>query len=205
MLMRKDPINFFGDWALSGRDEQMAKGHEDSVNAMLDLVITNQKEFSFIDVGCGNGWVVRKIFNYTNCQYAVGVDGSKQMIAKAKSIDKTGNYLCQDIRNWKPTMTFDVVHSMEVFYYVEKPDILIQSIFDSWLNPQGRLIIGIDFYFENSICHTWQEDCNVSIMKLFSKNIWIDYFKKAGFKNVSCCHIGAKGKWKGTLVLMGVK
>ena len=93
MLMRKDPINFFGDWALSGRDEQMAKGHEDSVNAMLDLVITNQKEFSFIDVGCGNGWVVRKIFNYPNCQYAVGVDGSKQMIAKAKSIDKTGNII----------------------------------------------------------------------------------------------------------------
>ena len=89
MLIKKDPINVFGDWASSGRDEQMAKGHEDSVNAMLDLVITNQKEFSFIDVGCGNGWVVRKIFNYPNCQYAVGVDGSKQMIAKAKSIDKT--------------------------------------------------------------------------------------------------------------------
>ena len=30
-------------------------------------------------------------------------------------------------------------------------------------------------------------------------------FKKAGFKDVSSCHIGAKGKWKGTLVLMGIK
>ena len=203
--MKKDTINIFGDWALSGRDEQMAIGHEDSVNAMLDLVISSHKEFSFIDVGCGNGWVVRKIFNYPNCQYAAGVDGSKHMIAKAKSIDETGNYLCQDIRYWNPSMTFDVVHSMEVFYYVEKPDLLIQNILNSWLNPLGRLIMGIDFYYENTTCHTWQDDCGIKIMKLLPKNIWINYFKKAGFKKVFSNQIGAKGDWKGTLVLMGVK
>lgn len=203
--MKKDPINIFGDWALSGRDEQMAKGHADSVNRMLNLVITTQKKFSFIDVGCGNGWVVRKLVNNPLCQYAAGVDGSEHMIAKAKSIDETGNYFCEDIRQWSPPETFDVVHSMEVFYYIEKPDLLIKNIFHSWLNPGGKLIMGIDFYFENTTCHTWQEDCGVSIMQLFLKTEWINFFKNAGFKNVSSYHIGAKANWKGTLVLMGEK
>ena len=65
--------------------------------------------------------------------------------------------------------------------------------------------MGIDFYFENTTCHTWQEDCGVSIMQLFLKTEWINFFKNAGFKNVSSYHIGAKANWKGTLVLMGEK
>ena len=203
--MKKDPINVFGDWALSGRDQRMAEGHADSVKAMLELVITNKKKFTFFDVGCGNGWVVRKLANHPQCQYSAGVDGSEHMIAKAKSIDETGNYFCQDIRQWKPSMSFDVVHSMEVFYYVEKPDLLIQNIFDYWLHPSGKLIMGIDFYYENASCHSWQEDCGVTIMQLFPKNTWTHFFKKAGFKNISSYHIGVKGDWKGTLVLMGEK
>ena len=38
--------------------------------------------------------------------------------------------------------------------------------------------MGIDFYYENTSCHSWQEDCGVTIMQLFPKNTWIDYFKK---------------------------
>ena len=203
--MKKDPINVFGDWALSGRDVRMAHGHADSVNAMLDQVITTQKEFSFIDVGCGNGWVVQEMVNHPECKYAAGVDGSEHMIAKAKSIDEKGNYFCEDISQWMPKLTFDIVHSMEVFYYVEQPDSLIQNIFDFWLSPGGKLIMGIDFYLENKSCHTWQEDCGVSIMKLFPKDTWIEYFKSAGFKNITSHNLGVKENWEGTLVVMGEK
>jgi trans-aconitate methyltransferase len=183
----------------------MAHGHADSVNAMLDQVITTQKEFSFIDVGCGNGWVVQEMVNHPECKYAAGVDGSEHMIARAKSIDEKGNYFCEDIRHWMPKMTFDIVHSMEVFYYVEHPDSLIQNIFDFWLSPGGKLIMGIDFYLENKSCHTWQEDCGVNIMKLFPKDTWIEYFKSAGFKNITSNHLGVKENWEGTLVVMGEK
>ena len=78
--MKKDPINVFGNWVLTGQDERMAEGHADSVKAMLELAITDQKKFSFLDVGCGNGWVVRKLANHPECQYAAGVDGSEYMI-----------------------------------------------------------------------------------------------------------------------------
>ena len=134
--MKKDPIDVFDNWALIGRDERMAEGHAVSVKEMLKLAITGQKKFSFLDVGCGNGWVVRKMAKNTECLFSAGVDGSVHMIAKAKSVDKIGNYFCEDIRLWMPEMTFDIVHSMEVFYYVEHPDVLIQNIFDFWQKRQ---------------------------------------------------------------------
>jgi len=203
--MKKDPIDVFDNWALIGRDERMAKGHAVSVKEMLKLAITGQKKFSFLDVGCGNGWVVRKMAKNNECLFAAGVDGSVRMIAKAKSIDEIGNYYCEDIRQWIPEMTFDIVHSMEVFYYVENPDTLIQNIFDFWLNPKGKLIMGIDFYYENTSCHNWQEDCGVNIMQLLPINTWVNFFKKAGFKNVSSRNLSVCEDWGGTLVVMGEK
>lgn len=203
--MKKNPIEVFGNWALTGRDEIMAHGHADSVRAMLELVIIDQKKFSFMDVGCGNGWVVKKILDHPHCQYVAGVDGSQHMIDKAKSMGIGGEFFCEDISHWIPPRTFDIVHSMEVFYYLEQPDKLIRNIFDFWLNPLGKLIMGIDFYEENTPCHSWQEDCGINTMQLFSKNIWIDFFREAGFRKITSHHFGAKDEWKGTLAVMGEK
>ena len=49
---------------------------------MINYSIKNLNHFTFIDAGCGNGWVIRKVSENKNVK-AVGVDGSK-MIAKAK-------------------------------------------------------------------------------------------------------------------------
>ena len=46
---------------------------------------------------------------------------------------------------------------MEVLYYFENPQELIKKIHDNWLLKNGRFIMGIDYYFENSTCHDWQE------------------------------------------------
>lgn len=203
--MKKDPIDVFDNWAINGRDEGLEEGHAPSVKGMLEWATADLKSFSFLDVGCGNGWVVRKMVDHPECHYAAGVDGSQNMIAKAKSNDPHGKYFCQDIRDWVPPTTFDLVHSMEVFYYIEQPDILIQNIYDFWLKTGGKLIMGIDFYKENKPCHSWPKDCGVNIMRLLSKNTWIDYFTKAGFKNVHSRHLGVKDEWEGTLVVMGGK
>ena len=68
----------------------------DAVNVMLDEIIGSQTDpFSIIDAGCGNGWVVRKIINHPLCMKAIGVDGSKEMIDKARSLDSDGTYFIQ--------------------------------------------------------------------------------------------------------------
>ena len=53
----------FNEWALIGKDEGMEIGHAASVSHMLKLIFKKYKQenFSVIDLGCGNGWVVRKM------------------------------------------------------------------------------------------------------------------------------------------------
>ena len=94
----KLPIEVFTKWADEGRDEAMAKGHANSVNAMLDFTFKNiDNRFTFIDAGCGNGWVVRIVGDHPLCNKAIGVDGSKSMIEKAISIDKKNTYEYEDL------------------------------------------------------------------------------------------------------------
>ena len=78
----------FGEWAENGKDEGMEKGHASSVNEILKFALKERnlinKNFNFLDLGCGNGWVVRKLINEPLCNIAHGVDGAKQMISNAK-------------------------------------------------------------------------------------------------------------------------
>jgi trans-aconitate methyltransferase len=201
----KLPIDVFTEWAKDGRDERMARGHADSVNSMLDFALEDQVDpFTFIDAGCGNGWVVRMMGNHQLCKRATGVDGSEQMIKKAISFNSDNTYHCADLVNWRPESKADLIHSMEVFYYVKNPVGLIKHVTDNWLNPGGRLIMGIDYYTENKVSESWSEDCGISIMTRLSEAEWIDSFRRAGLTNVQSWREGAKEGWAGTLVVTGV-
>ena len=199
------PIEFFGKWAETGKDTGMEKGHAESVEFMLEKVISDIKVgFSFIDAGCGNGWVVRKMNEHPLCHSATGIDGAKQMIKKANSIDPLGNYICDDLLNWNPLEPVDVVHSMEVLYYLQIPKILISNIFENWLKPGGKFIFGIDHYLENPNSLEWPRELRV-YMNTLSINNWIELMELAGFIKISTYKIGEKNDWQGTLVLSGYK
>ena len=74
----------FDKWALSGRSNLMQKEHSKAVLKFLQSVSFGDN-FSFLDVGCGNGWVVHKISKLRKCKNAVGIDKSKNMIKVANS------------------------------------------------------------------------------------------------------------------------
>ena len=95
--MKKNPIDVFSDWAVKGKDKGMEKNHAGSVEDMLGFASKNLKSFSFIDAGCGNGWVVRKVSKNKECVNSIGVDGSSKMIDKAVSHDKKNNYYCYNL------------------------------------------------------------------------------------------------------------
>ena len=77
--------------------------------------------------------------------------------------------------------------------------------FMSWLNYNGRFIMGIDFYKENLSSHDWPEKTNVSIMNMLSSKKWIQMFKECGFKNIENWKVGKSNNWEGTLVITGTK
>jgi len=203
----KKATDVFGEWAEKGKDVGMEEGHAISVNEMLNFGLKErqnlEKNFSFLDVGCGNGWVVRKVINNSFCNRAIGIDGAKQMIAKAKSREG-GEYILADLDSFNPREKFDLIHSMEVLYYLEDPTEVIRKISDSWLKYDGRLIIGLDHYHENIQSHSWQEVVGTR-MHMLKAEEWIQMFEAAGFSQVESWYSNRHEDWTGTLIVTGKK
>ncbi|MFQ3343633.1 MAG: trans-aconitate methyltransferase [Candidatus Thalassarchaeaceae archaeon] len=203
MTVRK-ATDVFSEWALRDRDEGMEEGHAKSVNDMLKMVIPKfTSPFSVIDVGCGNGWVCRYLESIENCYKAVGVDGSKEMILKAK-IKGDGEFHLAQLPFWKPSIKFDLIHSMEFLYYLHDPFEMLKIFYEEWLKPGGILIAGIDHYSENTISLGWPKALNVN-MSTFSENEWRKAMLDAGFIDVKIQRVGIKEGFVGTLAMLGQK
>ena len=204
-MKEKKATEIFNQWVLDGKDEGMEKNHSNAVNVMLDEIIGSQTDpFSIIDAGCGNGWVVRKIINHPLCLKAIGVDGSKEMIDKARSLDSDGTYFCSDLMDWSPKEKVNFVHSMEVLYYLKEPEKFIMHILENWLLEKGTIIMGMDHYLENLNSHSWPTDLN-TFMNLKSIQDWIKLFKDCGLSQIVSFQTNESQNFPGTLVLTGEK
>ena len=53
--------------------------------------------------------------------HSEGVDGSTEMINKARSKDAIHKYSHGLLPDWKPERRFDLVHTMEFLYYLSDP------------------------------------------------------------------------------------
>ena len=193
--------DLFSEWADIGRDEGMEKGHTPSVNAMLERLLEDwNTPFSAIDIGCGNGWVVRRLAAHPLCEQVSGVDGAVSMIEKAKSVDPEGDYIHAMLPDWRPDEPVDLLHTMEVLYYLDEPRQFLTVLHDHWLRPGGRIVIGVDHYVENPSSHDWGPSLNVH-MALLTIDEWKQGLEDAGFIHVDAIQVGAKDGWSGTLVL----
>ncbi len=198
----------FNQWAKVGKDKGMELNHTKSVEDMLDFSLREKysigKDFNFLDLGCGNGWVVQMIAEDQLCYESVGIDGADQMIKNAKKKDPVSEYILTDINSYQPKKKFDLIHSMEVLYYLDDPKRIIKNIYNSWIEINGRLIIGIDLYFENQESHTWEESVGTE-MKMFKESEWISFFELAGFREIKSWRSNKQKDWAGTLVVTGKK
>jgi len=199
----------FDRWAKTGRAEEMEKGHGTTVNKFLDKLTFN-KPFTFLDIGCGNGWVVRKISQLPNCRKAVGIDKSKTMIKKAKEKKTSENesYFITDLESWKYTGKFDIVFSMESLYYSVPMEIALKKVY-RLIKKQGIFYCGTDFYKDNALTTRWTKDMALP-MDLRSEKEWKKMFKEIGFSTRTKHVLDTKNKlkWKrefGTLFVIGKK
>ena len=200
-------IDTFNKWALLGKDKGMENGHANSVSKMFEIItnetnITNSS-FSFLDLGCGNGWVVRKMLENKNCDYGLGIDGAPVMINKAKKSDRKGHYINADIEQYVFDRKYNIIFSMETFYYFKNLDLVLKNVYHN-LNNKGLFIIGIDHYLENKPSLSWDKEFNLSLNTLSIKD-WILKFEISGFKNVQYIIHDKKEDWNGTLILYANK
>ena len=73
-----------------------------------------------------------------------------------------------------------------------------------WQKDDGRLIIGIDHYYENTDSHSWQEKVGTRMLMLKEKD-WIEMFKEADLKQIENWRANKNPEWEGTLVIAGKK
>jgi ubiquinone/menaquinone biosynthesis C-methylase UbiE len=199
----------FDKWAQNGRAELMEEEHGENVLKFLES-ISFDKPFTFLDVGCGNGWVVRKMAKGENCKKSIGIDKSKKMIIQAgkKIENKKEEYIHTDIESMKNRGKFNFIFSMESLYYTDSIEIALEKIY-KLLKPGGQFFCGTDFYTDNKATARWAGIMKIQ-MHLHSKKEWKEFFKNAGFnvKTKNIKDLKNKKKWKreyGTLFIIGTK
>ena len=75
------PTKVFDEWAILGKDKGMENSHAASVSEILDYALsrlnTESNSFTFLDFGCGNGWVADQISKKTIALFRWGLMGLK--------------------------------------------------------------------------------------------------------------------------------
>ena len=206
-MKNKIATDVFDDWAINGKDKGMEEGHSLSVDRMVEIAsknISNKKSrISMLDIGCGNGWMLRKVLKRYPRFEGMGIDGAKSMIENAKKSDPNGNYLCADLESWKSSKKFDLVMSMEVIYYLNNPQKFIKSLFENSFEKGGVIVLGMDHYAENFQSLSWPQDLNL-YMSTMRIDQWVALLISIGFKDVKYEQFNAKKDWAGTLIISGI-
>jgi len=140
-----------------------------------------------LDVGCGSGWLARRLAKRVPEGRVVGMDVSDEMIrvARRTSLDFE-NFLyatgeAGEIR-WEANF-FKHAISVESAYYWPEPAAGIREIFRV-LRPGGAAWILINYYRDNPHCHQWGPLLAVPTQLLLAEE-WAAFFRAAGFVNVA--------------------
>jgi ubiquinone/menaquinone biosynthesis C-methylase UbiE/uncharacterized protein YbaR (Trm112 family) len=193
----------FSAWAAAGWDQGMAETHAPAVREMLEAAMSGlhgTTKVKAIDIGCGNGWVTRMLRKHSACLSVTGVDGSAAMIAKARSLDPEGDYVLADLSQWSPSERVNLVHGMEVVYYLADPVAFLRRVCGEWLEPGGVLILGVDHYAENEPSLVWPGRLGVR-MTTWPESAWRACLLEAGFSEVRLWRAASQGG-AGTLAML---
>ncbi len=161
------------------------------INGMLG----NNKQQTILDVGCGNGYLVRYLISQGFNAY--GTDASEEGINIAKHTYPNNFYL-QDISTGKlppelSKLKFNTIVSTEVIEHLYDPEGFIQFC-KKILEPSGQIIISTPYhgYFKNlvlSIFNKWDSHMDPlwhgGHIKMWSRRRLTDLLTEAGFKVVA--------------------
>ena len=176
----------FNRWAEAGRGDEMEQSHLPIVEPMLALIEFDPKD-KVLDVGCGTGWLVRRIAPLVSAGLAAGMDVSDAMLGRAEALSaQLPNVVFArggaDAIPWESGF-FTKVLSVESAYYWPDPAQGLREIFRV-LSPGGSAWILINYYRDNPHCHQWGELLKVPT-HLLSAEEWAELFRQAGFRNVA--------------------
>lgn len=176
----------FNRWAEDGRGEGMEEHHLPIVAPILALMDLGPAD-CILDVGCGTGWLARRLAASAPSGQVVGIDVSDEMIRRAQ-LASAGIPNVTFLRGTAAEIpaqadSFTKVLSVESAYYWPDPAPGIREIFRV-LRPGGSAWILINYFRDNPYCHQWGPLYDIPT-HLFSAAEWQGLFGDAGFREVS--------------------
>ena len=171
----------FNRWAEAGRGDSMEQDHLPITLPVLSKMRLAASD-NVLDVGCGSGWLSRRIGKTVSEGRLVGMDISDEMIriARRNSADQHNlMFMVGEVAEipWQPDF-FSHVISVESAYYWPNPAAGIKEIFRV-LQPGGSAWMLINYYRDNPHAHQWGAQLAVPT-HLLSAEQWSELFRQAG-------------------------
>ena len=176
----------FNRWAEAGRGEGMEEHHVPIVEptlALMDLQPTDR----VLDVGCGTGWLARRLAASVPRGQVVGIDVSDEMIRRAQLAGAGIPNLrfLEGSAEQIPALedSFTQALSVESAYYWPSPERGVAEIFRV-LCTGGSAWILINYYRDNPYCHQWGAHYLIPAHLRWAEE-WVSVFCQAGFVEVT--------------------
>lgn len=189
---------------------ELLGGNKLTLNGVKELLknVPAETEITILDVGCGNGDMLRVLADYglkNNLRFnLVGVDANNFTIYHAKNLSKKHSnisYRCEDVFD-KPfkELKYDIVLSTLVLHHFKEKEIIkIMNLF--YANSNLGVVINdlqrsaLAYRLFQFLCFTFRlnemnrKDGLISILRGFKKNELIQFSEKLNFEKYSI-------KWK---------
>lgn len=212
---RTDEAEALDDFAMEGeilRDalDKIAKinqflgGNRLTLNGLRQLLAkqSEKEKISIVDVGCGNGDMLRAIADYgikNNLNFdLIGVDANNFTINHARQLSNNYNnihYVCEDIFDREfAKRKYDIVLCTLTLHHFKEPEILtLLSVFDA--NSRIGIVVNdlqrsaVAYRLFQALCFTFglndlsREDGLISILRGFKRNELVNFSKKLKFSN----------------------
>ena len=175
----------FNRWAEAGRGEGMEQDHLPITLPVLGKMRLGSAD-NVLDVGCGAGWLSRRLAKFVPQGRVVGMDVSDEMIRHARRASADFEnlmFVTGEVEEipWEPNF-FSHAISVESSYYWPDPAAGIREMFRV-LKPGGSAWILINYYRDNPHCHQWGDLLAVKT-HLLSAEEWTEFFRAARFGNL---------------------
>jgi arsenite methyltransferase len=175
----------FNRWAEAGRGDGMEQDHLPITLPVLEKMHLAPAD-TVLDIGCGSGWLSRRIAKLVPQGRVVGMDISDEMIrvAQRNSADQHNLLFVTGEVAKIPAEASSFTHviSVESAYYWPSPAAGVKELFRV-LRPGGSVWILINYYRDNPHSHQWGPLLAVPT-RLLSANEWSELFRAAGFGHV---------------------
>lgn len=187
MSYERQVKSLFNEWAIEDGAVDMAREHWARVEPVLSALKPSAGRY--LEVGPGNGYALEYIARQKFAKgQAHAVELSEEMAKLSRA--KTKNLRNVEIEvasflSWSAPKgeKYDLIFSMEVFYYFEDIAAAICKAADL-LAPDGELIIMVDYYEEAEESRGWDDELGVKLTR-WPKQRYAQAFEAAGLLQVN--------------------